>query len=93
VGLVTIFYGLRFETSLLVASYDSLGYSGGIRPCLHRGIVLPVSHNGACSYLSQFLDVDFNIFHFVNQLVCAFLNTCSLSYPSYKIFSFYLLSC
>jgi hypothetical protein len=29
----------------------------------------------------------------VNQLVCAFLNTCSLSYPSYKIFSFYLLSC
>jgi hypothetical protein len=35
VGLATIFYSLRFETSLLVASYDSQGYGGGIRPCLH----------------------------------------------------------
>jgi hypothetical protein len=26
VGLVTIFYCLRFETSLFVASYDSQGY-------------------------------------------------------------------
>jgi hypothetical protein len=31
-GLVTIFYCLRFETSLFVASYDSQGYGGGIRP-------------------------------------------------------------
>jgi hypothetical protein len=30
VGLVTIFYCLRFETSLFVASYDSQGYGGGI---------------------------------------------------------------
>jgi hypothetical protein len=30
-GLVTIFYCLRFETSLFVASYDSQGYGGGIR--------------------------------------------------------------
>jgi hypothetical protein len=29
VGLVTIFYCLRFETSLFVASYDSQGYVGG----------------------------------------------------------------
>jgi hypothetical protein len=34
-GLVTIFYCLRFETSLIVASYDSQGYGGGIRPRLH----------------------------------------------------------
>jgi hypothetical protein len=33
----TIFYCLRFETSLFVASYDSQGYGGGIRPRLHTG--------------------------------------------------------
>jgi hypothetical protein len=33
--IVTIFYCLRFETSLLVASYDSQGHGGGIRTCLH----------------------------------------------------------
>jgi hypothetical protein len=37
VGLVAIFYCLRFETSLFVASYDSQGYGGGIRPRLHTG--------------------------------------------------------
>jgi hypothetical protein len=36
-GLATIFYCLRFETSLFVASYDSQGYGGSIRPCLHTG--------------------------------------------------------
>jgi hypothetical protein len=34
---VTIFYCLRFETSLFVASYDSQGHGGGIRPRLHTG--------------------------------------------------------
>jgi hypothetical protein len=34
-GFMTIFYCLRFETSLFVASYDSQGYGGGIRPRLH----------------------------------------------------------
>jgi hypothetical protein len=34
VELVTVFYCLRFETSLFLASYDSQGYSGGIRPRL-----------------------------------------------------------
>jgi hypothetical protein len=29
---------LRFETSLFVASYDSQGYGGGIRPRLHKGM-------------------------------------------------------
>jgi hypothetical protein len=37
VGLVTIFYCFRFEILLFVASYDSQGYGGGIRPCLHTG--------------------------------------------------------
>jgi hypothetical protein len=36
-GLSTIFYCLSFETSLFVASYDSQGHGGGIRPRLHRG--------------------------------------------------------
>jgi hypothetical protein len=31
----TIFYCLRFETSHFVASYDSQGHGGGIRPRLH----------------------------------------------------------
>jgi hypothetical protein len=35
VGLVTIFYCLRFEASFSVAPYDSQGYGGGIRPRLH----------------------------------------------------------
>jgi hypothetical protein len=36
-GLETIFYCLRFETSFFVASYDSQGHGGGIRPRLHTG--------------------------------------------------------
>jgi hypothetical protein len=36
-GLATIFYSLRFETSLFVASYDSQGHGGGIRSRLHTG--------------------------------------------------------
>jgi hypothetical protein len=40
VGLVALFYCLRFETSLFVASYDSQGHGGGIRPRLHTGIYL-----------------------------------------------------
>jgi hypothetical protein len=37
VELATIFYSLKFETSLFVASYDSQGYGGGIRPRLQMG--------------------------------------------------------
>jgi hypothetical protein len=36
-GLATIIYWLRFETSLFVASYDSQAYGGGIRSRLHTG--------------------------------------------------------
>jgi hypothetical protein len=42
-GLATIFYSLRFETSLFVASYDSQGHGGGIRPRFHTGVALPTS--------------------------------------------------
>jgi hypothetical protein len=35
-GLATVFYCLRFETSLFVASYDSQGHGGGIRLRLHK---------------------------------------------------------
>jgi hypothetical protein len=42
VGLATIFYCPRFETSLFVASYDSQGYSGGIPSRLHTG--LPIAN-------------------------------------------------
>jgi hypothetical protein len=41
-GLVTIVYCLRFETCLFVASYDSQGYGGGIRPRLHTGCLMTV---------------------------------------------------
>jgi hypothetical protein len=37
IGLMAIFYCLRFETSLFVASYDSQGHGGGIWPHLHTG--------------------------------------------------------
>jgi hypothetical protein len=37
-GLATIIYCLRFEIYLFVATYDSQGHGGGIRPHLHMGI-------------------------------------------------------
>jgi hypothetical protein len=40
VGLVAIYYCLRFETSLFVASYDSQGHGGGIQSRLHTGKAL-----------------------------------------------------
>jgi hypothetical protein len=36
-GLATVFYCLRFETSHFVAFYDSQGHGWGIRPRLHTG--------------------------------------------------------
>jgi hypothetical protein len=38
-GLATIFYCLRYETSLFVASCDSQGHGGGIRPRFHTGFL------------------------------------------------------
>jgi hypothetical protein len=37
VGVATIFYCLRYEIPLYVASYDSQGYGESIRPRLHTG--------------------------------------------------------
>jgi hypothetical protein len=34
-GPATVFYCLRYETSVFVVSYDSQGHGGGIRPSLH----------------------------------------------------------
>jgi hypothetical protein len=42
-GLATIFYCLRFETSLFVASYDSQGYDGRIQLRLHTGVNLLIT--------------------------------------------------
>jgi hypothetical protein len=40
-----LFYCLIFETSLFVASYDSQGHGGGIRPRLHTGCLLSESES------------------------------------------------
>jgi hypothetical protein len=45
VGLAITFYCLRFETSLFVASYDSQGYDGDIRPHLHTGLSVSQSQS------------------------------------------------
>jgi hypothetical protein len=55
------FYCLRFETSLFVASYDTQGYGGGIRPRLHAGycrfstelFFITTSHGPNRKYRSQ----------------------------------------
>jgi hypothetical protein len=39
VGLAAIFYCLKFETYLFVASYDWQGHGGHIRPRLHTGLL------------------------------------------------------
>jgi hypothetical protein len=41
--LEIIFYCLRFETSIFVASYDSQGHGGDIQPRLNMGIVCLLS--------------------------------------------------
>jgi hypothetical protein len=59
VGVTTIFYFLRFETSLLVAFYDSQGYGGGIRPRLHTG---SQGYGGAIPLRESFADWRENTF-------------------------------
>jgi hypothetical protein len=46
VGLVTIFYCFRFQTSIPVASYDSQVYGEGIRPRLDTGFL----ESSACRF-------------------------------------------
>jgi hypothetical protein len=45
VHAVTVFYCVRFETSLFVASYDSQGHGGGSRTRLATGTVLTLSQS------------------------------------------------
>jgi hypothetical protein len=44
-GLVTVFYRLRYETSLSVASYYSQGHGGDIQPRLYMGILMAESES------------------------------------------------
>jgi hypothetical protein len=53
VGLATIFYCLRSEVSLFVASYDSQGYGEGILPRLHTGY--PFNTYKSFAFYSSFL--------------------------------------
>jgi hypothetical protein len=48
ISVATIFYCLRFKTSFFVASYDSQGHGGGIRPRLQTGL-LHTQHSVRCS--------------------------------------------
>jgi hypothetical protein len=48
-GLATVFYCFRFQTSNFVASYDSQGYGGGIRSRLHTGCSWKQSHLLLCN--------------------------------------------
>jgi hypothetical protein len=50
-GLQTIVYCLRFENSLFVASYDSQGHGGSIRPNLYTGTPSPKSKSKSKSKL------------------------------------------
>jgi hypothetical protein len=51
--LATIFYCLKFETSLSVTSYDSQGHGGGIRPHLHTGTRLAEQSSSLLPATSQ----------------------------------------
>jgi hypothetical protein len=53
VGLAIIFYSLRFETSLFVASYDWQGYDGGIRSRLHMGFFWFVQLASLCNLSTE----------------------------------------
>jgi hypothetical protein len=59
---VTIFYCLRIETSLFVASYDSQGHGGGIRPTGQAPPVLAITsrhepHSIHCSSIVAIVSV------------------------------------
>jgi hypothetical protein len=56
-GLATVFCCLRFETSLFVASYDSQGHGGGIRPRLHMGASLSLCSTRDCRNLPSQIEL------------------------------------
>jgi hypothetical protein len=53
--IATIFYCLRLKTSLFVASYDSQGHGGGIRPRLHTGLSPGVSEWELTAHSSRYM--------------------------------------
>jgi hypothetical protein len=81
-----IFYCLRFETSLFVASYDSQGHGGGIRPRLHTGVLLQssqsyVTTDGQPASLSWNKAPIWGLRHHLDYCLtfAGFLNWCALS--------------
>jgi hypothetical protein len=80
VGLVAIFYCLRFETSLFDASYDLQGHGGGIRPRLHTGMSLAepesyVTTDGQSASLSWNKAPIWYCLRFETSLFVAFYNS------------------
>jgi hypothetical protein len=75
VELATIFYCLRLESSLFVASYDSQGYCGGIRTRLHTGIE-------SVSYVTTELHRK-SVFSY-RVLLCYLATRCSIVHREYS---------
>jgi hypothetical protein len=83
VGLMAIFYCLRFETSLFVASYDLQGHSGSIWPRLHTGERLGDSEQAQCStYIALAWTAEKTLFPTVSSILCVSIatDTCLLSH-------------
>jgi hypothetical protein len=76
-GFETIFYCLRFETSLFVASYGSQGHGGGIRPRLHT-----------CSFIHSL-----EWFVCCNLHILCHGNACSPNRCPAKVYSDFQASC
>jgi hypothetical protein len=64
------FYCLKFETSLFVASYDSQGHGGGIRPRLHTG---HSCESITCPFMSRFGP---QTEHTLERFLCCNLRIC-----------------
>jgi hypothetical protein len=68
--LVTLFYCLRFETSLFVASYDTQGYGGGIRTRLHMGVIYLVNCSPFITLGEPYTE------HSIQQYMCLLSQEC-----------------
>jgi hypothetical protein len=88
-GLATIFFCLRFETSLFVASYDLQGYGGDIRPRLYTGMygssLSPLSqgHGGGLHYIRSARTTE-KTSHMIPTQRVNWINDCCLA-TSYNI--------
>jgi hypothetical protein len=86
----TIFYCLRFETSLFVASYDSQGHCGGKRPRLHTGWQLTAHYHEWSNFLATriYIIISNNLCYSVSLLP---LNVLTEPLPSNVLFRVYSL--